>query len=69
MACLLAGTHVPWCRAQNPDNTVQIANKHNTNTLSFMCPPEGKVRCQANLNNDDDGPSYSLRGARSLFSA
>ncbi|KAI0765593.1 hypothetical protein BD413DRAFT_482034 [Trametes elegans] len=46
----------------NPDDTVQIAKKDNTNTLSFTCPPEGKVRCQANFNDNNDGPGYSLRG-------
>ncbi|KAI0820250.1 hypothetical protein BC628DRAFT_912537 [Trametes gibbosa] len=45
----------------NPDDTTQIAKKSGTNTLPFTCPPGGQVRCQANFNDNDDGPSYSLR--------
>ncbi|KAI0630451.1 hypothetical protein C8Q77DRAFT_1160039 [Trametes polyzona] len=45
----------------NPDDTQQIAKKSGTNTLPFTCPPGGQVRCQANFNDNDDGPGYSLR--------
>ncbi|KAI0668026.1 hypothetical protein C8Q78DRAFT_1099004, partial [Trametes maxima] len=33
----------------------------NTNTVTFVCPSGGQVRCQANFNDNDDGPGYSLR--------
>lgn len=52
---------------QNPDDTQQIAKKSNTNSVPFICPAGGQVRCQANFNDNDDGPNYSLRGKYSLF--
>ncbi|KAI0364563.1 hypothetical protein BV20DRAFT_831265 [Pilatotrama ljubarskyi] len=45
----------------NPDDTTQIAKQSGTNTLPFTCPPGGQIRCQANFNDNDDGPNYSLR--------
>ncbi|KAI0676169.1 hypothetical protein C8Q78DRAFT_988560 [Trametes maxima] len=46
----------------DPNDTFQIAKKKHTNTVQFVCPSGGKVRCQANFNDNDDGPGYSLRG-------
>ncbi|KAI0672677.1 hypothetical protein C8Q78DRAFT_672889 [Trametes maxima] len=43
------------------NDTNQIAKKSGTNTVPFTCPAGGKIRCQANFNDNDDGPSYSLR--------
>ncbi|KAI0676168.1 hypothetical protein C8Q78DRAFT_373179 [Trametes maxima] len=45
----------------DPNDTFQIAKKSNTNTVTFICPSGGQVRCQANFNDNDDGPGYSLR--------
>lgn len=47
---------------QDPNDTVQFAKKSNTNSVTFVCPSAGQVRCQANFNDNDDGPGYSLRG-------
>ncbi|KAI0820251.1 hypothetical protein BC628DRAFT_912382 [Trametes gibbosa] len=47
----------------DPNDTVQIAKKSGTNTLPFICPSGGQVRCQANFNDSNDGPNYSLRGS------
>lgn len=55
---------------QDPNDTVQFAKKSNTNSVTFVCPSAGQVRCQANFNDSDDGPGYSLRGMwrlRNLF--
>ncbi|KAI0676167.1 hypothetical protein C8Q78DRAFT_373138 [Trametes maxima] len=46
----------------DPNDTFQIAKKSDTNTVTFICPSGGQVRCQANFNDSDDGPGYSLRG-------
>lgn len=51
---------------QDPNDTVQFAKKSNTNSVTFVCPSAGQVRCQANFNDSDDGPGYSLRGMFSL---
>ncbi|KAI0640731.1 hypothetical protein C8Q79DRAFT_436951 [Trametes meyenii] len=45
----------------DPNDTFQIAKQSNTNTVTFVCPSGGQVRCQANFNDNDDGPNYSLR--------
>ncbi|KAI0648584.1 hypothetical protein C8Q79DRAFT_582562 [Trametes meyenii] len=45
----------------DPNDTFQIAKKSKTNTLPFVCPAGGQVRCQANFNDRNDGPNYSLR--------
>ncbi|KAI0746453.1 hypothetical protein C8Q80DRAFT_772018 [Daedaleopsis nitida] len=46
----------------NLDGTINYARRANgANTVPFNCPPIGRVRCQANFNDRDDGPSYSLR--------
>ncbi|KAI0640702.1 hypothetical protein C8Q79DRAFT_1014924 [Trametes meyenii] len=46
----------------DPDDTFQVAKKDNTNTLPFVCPSGGQIRCEANFNDNNDGPNYSLRG-------
>jgi len=45
----------------DPNDTTQYAKKSNTNSVTFVCPSGGQVRCQANFNDNDDGPNYSLR--------
>ncbi|KAI0669333.1 hypothetical protein C8Q78DRAFT_946364, partial [Trametes maxima] len=45
----------------DPNDTFQVAKKSKTNTLPFVCPAGGEVRCQANFNDRNDGPNYSLR--------
>ncbi|KAI0741427.1 hypothetical protein C8Q80DRAFT_1194389 [Daedaleopsis nitida] len=45
----------------DPDDTKTYARGFESNTVKFTCPPAGRVRCQVNLNDIDDGPSYSLR--------
>ncbi|KAI0315214.1 hypothetical protein OF83DRAFT_1201054 [Amylostereum chailletii] len=52
----------------DPNDTQQFAKQKNTNTVGFTCPPGGQVRCQANFNDNDDGPNYSLRGKFLFFS-
>ena len=49
-------------RFQDPNDTFQVAFKRNTNTLPFVCPSVGQIRCEANFNDNYDGPNYSLRG-------
>ncbi|KAI0331610.1 hypothetical protein GY45DRAFT_1321932 [Cubamyces sp. BRFM 1775] len=45
----------------DPNDTVNIAKVDNTNTLPFTCPQGGQIRCEANFNDNNDGPGYSLR--------
>ncbi|KAI0765594.1 hypothetical protein BD413DRAFT_673192 [Trametes elegans] len=45
----------------DPNDTYNIAKGSDTNSVSFVCPAGGQVRCQANFNDNDDGPGYSLR--------
>ncbi|KAI0826160.1 hypothetical protein BC629DRAFT_1453598 [Irpex lacteus] len=45
----------------DPNDTFQVAKQSHTNSLSFVCPSGGQVRCQANFEDNDDGPGYSLR--------
>ena len=47
---------------QDPNDTVQYAKVSNTNAVVFICPSGGQIRCQANFNDNYDGPNYSLRG-------
>ncbi|KAH9893615.1 hypothetical protein C8Q73DRAFT_666279 [Cubamyces lactineus] len=47
--------------SNDPDDTFQVAFKKNTNTLPFVCPSVGQIRCEANFNENSDGPNYSLR--------
>ncbi|KAI0753131.1 hypothetical protein C8Q80DRAFT_1150200 [Daedaleopsis nitida] len=35
--------------------------KNAVGALKFTCPSNGKIRCQVNLNSDNDGPNYGLR--------
>ncbi|KAL7280282.1 hypothetical protein ACG7TL_005195 [Trametes sanguinea] len=58
----LADTNMFFAISQDPNDTVNIAKASNTNTLPFTCPSGGQVRCEANFNDNDDGPGYSLRG-------
>ncbi|EPQ56153.1 hypothetical protein GLOTRDRAFT_92696 [Gloeophyllum trabeum ATCC 11539] len=46
---------------QDPDDTQQFAKQSHTNNLVFTCPAGGQVRCQANFEDNSDGPGYSLR--------
>ncbi|KAI0750293.1 hypothetical protein C8Q80DRAFT_1270013 [Daedaleopsis nitida] len=48
----------------DPNDTVNIAKQSHTNTLAFTCPQGGQIRCEANFNDNDDGPNYSLRGSK-----
>ncbi|KAI0347081.1 hypothetical protein BDW22DRAFT_1425158 [Trametopsis cervina] len=48
----------------DPNDTTQFAKQSHTNSVPFTCPSGGQVRCQANFNDNNDGPNYSLRGAR-----
>ncbi|KAI0375011.1 hypothetical protein BV20DRAFT_407645 [Pilatotrama ljubarskyi] len=45
----------------DPNDTFNVAKGTHTNTLPFICPSGGQIRCEANFNDSDDGPSYSLR--------
>ncbi|EPQ51140.1 hypothetical protein GLOTRDRAFT_133458 [Gloeophyllum trabeum ATCC 11539] len=45
----------------DPNDTIQYAKGYNTNSLEFTCPSAGTVRCEANFNDNDDEPNYSLR--------
>ncbi|EPQ56152.1 hypothetical protein GLOTRDRAFT_92695 [Gloeophyllum trabeum ATCC 11539] len=46
---------------QDPNDTTQYAKQSNTNSVTFTCPSGGQIRCQANFNDNNDGPNYSLR--------
>ncbi|KAJ8453497.1 hypothetical protein ONZ51_g13564 [Trametes cubensis] len=54
--------HIGSMEVDDPNDTYQIASKRNTNTVQFVCPSGGQIRCQANFNDNNDGPNYSLRG-------
>ncbi|KAI0630471.1 hypothetical protein C8Q77DRAFT_1133233 [Trametes polyzona] len=45
----------------DPNDTFNIARGSHTNSVDFVCPSGGAVRCQANFNDNNDGPNYSLR--------
>ncbi|TFK50636.1 hypothetical protein OE88DRAFT_1661173 [Heliocybe sulcata] len=45
----------------DPNDTTQYAKGSHTNSLAFTCPSSGQVRCQANFEDNNDGPNYSLR--------
>ena len=47
---------------QDPNDTVQYAVGMYTSSVPFICPASGQVRCEANFNDNNDGPNYSLRG-------
>ncbi|KAI0347420.1 hypothetical protein BDW22DRAFT_1351851 [Trametopsis cervina] len=53
--------HIGSMEVDDPNDTVQYAKKSNTNSVIFVCPSGGQVRCEANFNDNDDGPNYSLR--------
>ncbi|KAI0331609.1 hypothetical protein GY45DRAFT_1360683 [Cubamyces sp. BRFM 1775] len=53
--------HIGSMEVDDPNDTYQIASGKNTNTVQFVCPSGGQIRCQANFNDSDDGPGYSLR--------
>ncbi|CDO69694.1 hypothetical protein BN946_scf184851.g82 [Trametes cinnabarina] len=53
--------HIGSMEVDDPNDTFTIASKKNTNQVPFVCPAGGQVRCQANFNDSDDGPGYSLR--------
>ncbi|KAI9067898.1 hypothetical protein FKP32DRAFT_1562694 [Trametes sanguinea] len=55
-------SHIGSMEVDDPNDTINIARGDNTNTLPFTCPSGGQVRCEANFNDNDDGPGYSLRG-------
>ncbi|KAI0326284.1 hypothetical protein GY45DRAFT_1259313 [Cubamyces sp. BRFM 1775] len=54
--------HIGSMEVDDPNDTFQVAFKKNTNAVTFTCPSGGQVRCEANFNDNDDGPGYSLRG-------
>ncbi|KAI0653567.1 hypothetical protein C8Q70DRAFT_892290, partial [Cubamyces menziesii] len=53
--------HIGSMEVDDPNDTFQVAFKKNTNTLPFVCPSNGQIRCEANFNENSDGPNYSLR--------
>jgi len=53
--------HIGSVEVDDTNDTVQYAKASNTNTLPFTCPAGGQIRCQANFNDSNDGPGYSLR--------
>ncbi|KAI0653568.1 hypothetical protein C8Q70DRAFT_937590 [Cubamyces menziesii] len=53
--------HIGSMEVDDPNDTFQVAFKRNTNTLPFVCPSVGQIRCEANFNDNYDGPNYSLR--------
>ncbi|KAI0630472.1 hypothetical protein C8Q77DRAFT_1133238 [Trametes polyzona] len=65
--CVSGATkHIGSMEVDDENDTFQIAKKSKTNTLELICPSEGAIRCQANFNDNNDGPNYSLRGHRTL---
>ncbi|KAJ3010911.1 hypothetical protein NUW54_g2335 [Trametes sanguinea] len=54
-------SHIGSMEVDDPNDTINIAKGDNTNTLPFTCPSGGQVRCEANFNDNYDGPGYSLR--------
>ncbi|KAL7280284.1 LOW QUALITY PROTEIN: hypothetical protein ACG7TL_005197 [Trametes sanguinea] len=60
--------HIGSVEVDDPNDTFQIASRSNTNQVPFVCPSIGQVRCQANFNDSDDGPGYSLRAKRTYCS-
>ncbi|KAI0323666.1 hypothetical protein GY45DRAFT_1264210 [Cubamyces sp. BRFM 1775] len=55
-------SHIGSMEVDDPNDTFNVAKASNTNTLPFTCPQGGQIRCEANFNDNDDGPGYSLRG-------
>ncbi|EPQ56154.1 hypothetical protein GLOTRDRAFT_92697 [Gloeophyllum trabeum ATCC 11539] len=53
--------HIGSMEVDDPNDTTQYAKQGGTNSVGFTCPAGGQVRCQANFNDNDDGPGYSLR--------
>ncbi|KAH9893616.1 hypothetical protein C8Q73DRAFT_666280 [Cubamyces lactineus] len=53
--------HIGSMEVDDPNDTFQVAFRKNTNTLPFVCPSIGQIRCEANFNENSDGPNYSLR--------
>ncbi|CDO69716.1 hypothetical protein BN946_scf184851.g104 [Trametes cinnabarina] len=53
--------HIGSVEVDDPNDTYTIASEKNTNQVPFVCPAAGQARCQANFNDSDDGPGYSLR--------
>ncbi|KAI0742562.1 hypothetical protein C8Q80DRAFT_914358 [Daedaleopsis nitida] len=58
--CNLAGTRQIGSMEVDSDG-VTIIQESNVNQLPFICPQSGQVQCQANFNDRNDGPNYSLR--------
>eukprot|EP00753_Platysulcus_tardus_P019954 PLAT7657.1.p2 GENE.PLAT7657.1~~PLAT7657.1.p2 ORF type:complete len:152 (+),score=6.24 PLAT7657.1:46-456(+) len=60
--CLPGQTkHIGSMEVDDPNDTTQYAKQSNTNSVTFTCPSGGQIRCQANFNDNNDGPNYSLR--------
>ncbi|CDO74749.1 hypothetical protein BN946_scf184411.g6 [Trametes cinnabarina] len=53
--------HIGSMEVDDPNDTFNVARASGTNTLPFTCPSVGQVRCEANFNDNNDGPGYSLR--------
>ncbi|KAI0362234.1 hypothetical protein OH77DRAFT_32549 [Trametes cingulata] len=54
-------SHIGSMEVDDPNDTFNVARGTNTNTLPFTCPSGGQIRCEANFNDNDDSPNYSLR--------
>ncbi|KAI0746452.1 hypothetical protein C8Q80DRAFT_772084 [Daedaleopsis nitida] len=61
--CLPAVTNkIGSIEVDDPDDTkTYVMWADGANMVPFKCPPSGRVRCQANFNDRNDGPSFSLR--------
>ncbi|KAI0034825.1 hypothetical protein K488DRAFT_68888 [Vararia minispora EC-137] len=45
----------------DPNDTTQYAVAQFQSSVGFICPANGQVRCEANFEDNYDGPNYSLR--------
>ncbi|KAJ3010912.1 hypothetical protein NUW54_g2338 [Trametes sanguinea] len=54
-------SHIGSMEVDDPNDTFNVASGTKTNAVRFVCPSIGQVRCEANFNDNYDGPNYSLR--------
>ncbi|KAH9847860.1 hypothetical protein C2E23DRAFT_740809 [Lenzites betulinus] len=61
--CLLGdAAHILILEVDDPNEEFTVAASTETNTLRFVCPSIGQIRCQVSLRSKKFGPDYSLRG-------